>query len=241
MSIVIPAYNEANRLPATIERIIAYSSVASNDVKEVIVVDDGSRDLTHSIARSFLTRSPKVRVVGYTQNSGKGYAIRRGVMEAAGDLVLITDADLSTPIEELAKLRAAIDDGYDVAIGSRALDQATVKVSQGRLRQGMGRTFNRILRSISGIPFHDTQCGFKLLRASAAKKIFLEASVDRFAWDVEMLLLASRFGYRVSEVAVLWFNSDDSRVHIVRDSSRMLLDVGRVVRRVGRWQEPPKR
>jgi len=237
---VIPSYNEANRLPATIERIIAYSSVESNDVREVIIVDDGSRDLTHSVARSLLSLSPKIRVIGYTQNSGKGYAIRRGVMEASGDLVLISDADLSTPIEELAKLRNAMAKGVEIAIGSRAVDRSTVKVSQGRLRQGMGITFNRIVRRISGIPFLDTQCGFKLLRTEAATKIFREATVDRFAWDVEMLLLASRFGFRVSEVPVLWYNSDDSRVHILRDSSRMLWDILRLVRRVGRWQDPSK-
>lgn len=235
---MIPAYNEANRLPATIERIIAYSTESFARIAEVIIVDDGSRDLTNSVARSYSHRSALVRVVGYTENSGKGYAIRRGVMEASGDLVLITDADLSTPIEELPKLHSRVEAGDDVAIGSRALDRTTVKVSQGRLRQGMGITFNRIMRMISGIPFHDTQCGFKLLRRSAAREIFQKATVDRFAWDVEMLLLASRCGYKVSEVPVLWFNSDDSRVHIVRDSSRMLWDVVRIVRRVGRWEKP---
>ena len=240
MSIVIPAFNEANRLPATIERIIAYSNDASNNVAEIIVVDDGSRDLTHSVARSFLATSEKLRVIGYTQNSGKGYAIRRGVMEANGDLVLITDADLSTPIEELSRLLPFTGSGHDVVIGSRALDRSSVKVAQGWLRQGMGITFNTLLRFLSGLPFRDTQCGFKLLEREAARKIFLEATVDRFAWDVEMLLLASKFGLRVAEVPVLWFNSDDSRVHIIRDSSRMLWDVWRIVRRVGRWKNPPK-
>jgi len=238
---VIPAYNEASRLPATIERIIAYSSDPENHVREVIIVDDGSRDLTHSIARSFRARSEKVRVVGYTENSGKGYAIRRGVMEASSDLVLISDADLSTPIEELEKLRVSLESGFDIAIGSRALDRSTVKISQGTIRQGMGMTFNLVLRAIGGIPFRDTQCGFKLLRKRTAKAIFLEATVDRFAWDVEMLLLASKLGYQVTEVPVLWFNSGDSRVRLVRDSSQMLWDIMRIVFRVGRWKQPPDR
>lgn len=237
LSIVIPAFNEERRLEPTLRKLLDFANRQSAlSVREIIVVDDGSRDATATVARRASRESNLIRPVLYLENAGKGYAIRRGIVESVADLVLVTDADLSTPVDELGKLLAAVEAGADVAIGSRGVEPGTVKVAQGRLRRTMGLTFNRLVQTITGLPFHDTQCGFKLFRREAAKEIFREAVIDRFAWDVEVLLLASRMRYRVAEVPVEWFNSEDSRVHIVRDSFAMLRDVARITARVGRWR-----
>lgn len=237
ISIVIPAYNEENRLPATLRALTAYAG-AHPEIAEVVVVDDGSRDNTAAVVRAYAHTDPRVRLVGYSANGGKGYAIRRGVIETRGDLVLISDADLSTPIDELETLRSALAD-HEIVIGSRALDESLVTVRQSWYRQTMGKTFNRIMRAITGVPFLDTQCGFKLLTRDAARTVFTESTVDRFAYDVEMLILASRHGFRVAEVPVRWVNSPDSRVSIVRDASRMLFDLLAVRGRLGRYRTRP--
>lgn len=236
LSIVIPAYNEAGRLPETLERIERFAS-ENGWIAEVIIVDDGSRDETALLADIACRRNPLFHLVTYRQNGGKGYAIRRGVMEATGEAILISDADLSTPLPEAKKLLAHISSA-DVVIGSRAVDESLVRVRQAWYRQRMGKIYNVLMRTITGLPFQDTQCGFKLLSSPVAKRIFREASVDRFAWDVEMLVLACRFGYTVREVPVEWVNSPDSRVRVVRDSSRMLLDTLRVRWRVGKAHCP---
>ncbi len=234
ISIVIPAYNEALRLPKTLETIGAYAETGTVDITEVIVVDDGSRDPTAEVSRKGQA-GLEVRCVSYRENAGKGYAIRRGVIEAKGDLVLISDADLSTPIEEVEKLLAALDEA-DVAIGSRAVDRSLIRVSQPWYRDRMGRVFNWLLRSITGVPFSDTQCGFKLLPAAEAREIFAVAIVDGFAWDVELLLLAGRWNLKIAEVPVLWFNSPQSRVSIIGDPLKMLRDVIRLRLRLGAFR-----
>lgn len=235
ISVVIPAYNEERRLPESVRKVAAYMR-ENPRVREIILVDDGSRDGTAALIRRFARELPGVRGVSYFPNGGKGYAIRRGVLEATPGLaVLITDADLSTPIEDLEKLTAALAD-HDVAIGSRALEASRIGVRQAWYRQMMGKTFNRLMRAITGVPFEDTQCGFKLFSARAAKAVFAEAAVDRFAYDVEALVLASRLGFSVAEVPVRWNNDADSKVRIVRDSSRMLLDVLRIRRRLGPYR-----
>lgn len=216
-------------MPDTLKTLTSFAR-KHPQVAEVIIVDDGSLDSTAWIARH--SGEPMVRAISYWPNAGKGYAVRRGVMEAHGDQVLLTDADLSTPIEELSKLQAELNDA-DIVIGSRAVDSSLVRVRQAWYRQAMGKTFNRITRGLTGLPFQDTQCGFKLLRRGAARAVFSEAVVDRFAFDVEMLLLAHHLGFRVVEVGVAWVNSPASRVHIVRDSFRMLVDTLRVRRRLG--------
>jgi len=236
-SIVIPAYNEAQRLPATLRTLLDFAANHKGEIEEILVVDDGSSDETSAVARKVEKESPLVRLIHYRDNGGKGYAIRRGVVEARGDLILLSDADLSTPITELDRLRSRIDSA-PIVIGSRALDTSMVKVPQRWYRQQMGRIFNRIMRRLTGLPFGDTQCGFKLLRRDVAREIFPLATIDRFAWDVEMLMIADTRGYSVIEVPVLWFNSPDSRVHIIRDSARMLIDVIGIRRRLGRRKAP---
>ncbi len=233
-SVVIPAYNEEKRLPSTLDRVLSFEGVRCK-ITQIVVVDDGSSDLSATTARRAGAGDDRVHVVSYSPNAGKGYAIRRGVVEASAETILLCDADLSTPIEDLEKLAPLLDE-YDIVIGSRALDVSTVAKKQPWYRQLMGKTFNRIMRTVTGLPYLDTQCGFKLMTRNAALSIFSEAVVDRFAYDVEMLMIAARLGLRVKEVPVIWINSDDSRVRIVRDSSRMLFDIVRTRMRLGRMR-----
>lgn len=231
LSIVIPVFNEERRLPETIKRIEEFQSGFDHPT-EIIFVDDGSADRSGEILKVATGRRDGWRLVSYSPNAGKGYAVRRGIMEATGTRILISDADLSTPLIEIESLLAAVK-GADIVIGSRAVDETSVKLAQPSYRQSMGKTFNRLMRMITGLPFRDTQCGFKLFSVDAAKTVAHRATVDRFAWDVEFLMLACREGYRIEEVPVLWFNSPESRVRIVRDSFRMLVDLVRMRIRIG--------
>jgi dolichyl-phosphate beta-glucosyltransferase len=211
LTIVIPAYNEETRLPASLGAIAAYLAARpSAPSLEVLVVDDGSTDATASRAEEAARRHGLVfRVLRLPENRGKGAAVRAGCLEAAGRLILVSDADFSTPIYEWEKLAAA---DAPVAIGSRGLDETLVKERQPFFRQAMGKLFNRLVRLVAIPGIRDTQCGFKLFTREAAREIFSRARVDRFAYDVEALLLARRLGFAIAEVPVLWFNSADSRV-----------------------------
>ena len=230
LTVVIPAYNEERRLPGTLARIAAYADKAGLTA-EILVVDDGSADSTARIASEFL-KGRRGRVVRNPGNRGKGFSVRRGVMEAEGRWVLLTDADLSAPIEEHAGLaEAARSYDVDVAIGSRALAGSRIEVRQNALRQTMGKTFNRVIRLMTGLPFHDTQCGFKLMDRDRVRPIFAKMVVDRFAFDVEFLYLCMRFGLKVREVPVVWRNAPGSKVSLVGDPVNMLMDVARV-----RWR-----
>jgi dolichyl-phosphate beta-glucosyltransferase len=215
LSIVIPAYNEERRLPASLGAIAAYLAARPSAPRvEVLVVDDGSSDATGARAEEAARRHAlSLRVLRLSANRGKGAAVRTGCLEAAGSLVLVSDADFSTPIYEWEKLAAA---GAPVAIGSRALDEALVKERQPFFRQAMGKLFNRLVRLVAVPGIRDTQCGFKLFTQEAAREIFSRTKVDRFAYDVEALLLARQLGYAIAEVPVLWFNSADSRVTLLR-------------------------
>jgi dolichyl-phosphate beta-glucosyltransferase len=195
---------------------------------EVIVVDDGSRDATAAVTREVAARDRRVRVVSLEANRGKGMAVRRGVLEATGEWILFSDADLSTPIEEVETLAARLREGFDVAIGSRSLRGARVDVRQPWYREAMGKIFNRIVRLLAVRGFIDTQCGFKCFRREAARAIFERARIDRFAFDVEAIVIAGRLGLRVAEVPIRWANEPNSRVAIVRDSARMLVDLARI-------------
>jgi len=230
LSIVVPAYNEEARLPATLAEIAAWMEARHLDA-EILVVDDGSRDRTAEIAGEAL-RGRRGRVLRNGENRGKGYSVRHGVLEAAGRFVLLTDADLSTPITEYDKVAAWVrDHDLDVAIGSRALPGSDVQQRQGLLRQTMGRVFNRIIRALTGLPFRDTQCGFKLLDRERTRPLFEKMVVDRFAFDVELLFLCRRFGLTVREVPVIWRNAPGSKVSILGDPLNMIYDVLRV-----RWR-----
>ena len=230
LSIVVPAYNEQARLAATLSGIAGYLDAGGIDA-EIVVVDDGSKDGTADVATKAL-RGRRGSVAQNGENRGKGYSVRRGVLEAHGRFVLMTDADLSTPIEEHAKLAAVLRDrDLDVVIGSRALPDSDVQVRQGRVRETMGRGFNTIIRTLTGLTFRDTQCGFKLMDRERVTPIFRKMVVDRFAFDVELLFLCARFGLSVADVPVRWRDAPGSKVSIVADPLNMITDVLRV-----RWR-----
>ena len=225
LSIVIPAYNEEQRLGPTLARILEWGRDRSI---EVVVSDDGSRDRTREVAAA-----AGVRVVGYAKNRGKGSAVRTGMLAADGARVLMCDADLATPIEELDKLGAELDRGADLAIGSRALDRSLIEERQHPMRELMGRTFNGIVRLLVLGGIKDTQCGFKLFTRAAAQDLFGRATVDGFAFDVEILWLA-RGRFRIAEVPVVWRHVEESKVSPGTDAMRMFADVIKLRLRHGR-------
>jgi dolichyl-phosphate beta-glucosyltransferase len=200
ISIIIPAYNEEKRLPATLSRIEQYLAASNWEFAEIVVVDDGSRDETAKAAEA-----AGVRVLRNPGNRGKGYSVRHGILAAKGEWALFTDADLSSPIEELERLWGAAEREHaPVVIGSRAVDRSMVGVHQPFFREAMGRFFNLTMRAVTGLPFHDTQCGFKLFEIAAAREIFRRQTLDGFGFDVEVLYIASHLGYRTLEVPVRW-------------------------------------
>ncbi len=213
LSVVIPAYNEAERLPRSLERILVYLA-AWGGSHEVLVIDDGSSDATAERARG--AAGDLVRVLQNPGNRGKGYSVRRGMLAARGARRLMTDADLSTPIEDLASLMARMDEGVPVVIGSRALSESKIEVHQPWYRENMGRVFNLFVRLLLTPALHDTQCGFKLFSAEAAEAVFRLARMDGFVFDVEALFLAQRHGLRVDEVPVTWRNDAASRVGLLK-------------------------
>jgi dolichyl-phosphate beta-glucosyltransferase len=227
LSVVIPAYNEAERLPLTLERVCSYLDRAHPD-HELIVVDDGSADGTTEAARKALAARSRSRVLTLPENRGKGAAVRAGMLAARGRRVLFSDADLSTPIEEEARLAEALARGADVAIGSRAHPASRITRAQGSVRESMGRTFNVLVRLIGLSRFRDTQCGFKMFTREAAQTVFSRARIDGFAFDVEVLLLAARARLRIEEVPVEWRNDPASRLHMIFDSARMLRELVRI-------------
>ena len=222
LSVVIPAYNEARRLGPSLDRVAAYLG-ARELSHEILVVDDGSTDATGSLVRNH--SAPGLRLLEQGENRGKGAALRRGVAESRGARVLLCDADLSTPIEELPALERRLDDGADLALGSRGLPDSDVRLHQPFYRELMGKTFNWIIRLLGVRGIRDTQCGFKLLDGGVARRLFAELQTERFAYDVELVWLARRQGHRVEEVGVTWVNSPDSRVSLLFDSAAMLRDV----------------
>jgi glycosyltransferase involved in cell wall biosynthesis len=218
ISIIIPAYNEAQRLPATMRKVLEYLGRSAWDFAEIVVVDDGSRDGTAEAARA-----AGARVLRNPGNRGKGYTVRHGMLEARGEWALFTDADLSAPIEELDKLwSAAASAQAQVAIGSRALDRSLIGVHQPFFRESMGRVFNLAMRVTTGLPFHDTQCGFKLFEARAAREIFGRQRLEGFGFDVEVLYIARRLGYRAVEVPVRWNNVEGTKVSLWRGMTAFL-------------------
>jgi dolichyl-phosphate beta-glucosyltransferase len=209
LTVVIPAYNEASRLPRTLERVRGYLDAQRADY-ELLVVDDGSQDDTAARARA--AGGPRLVLVSNDGNRGKGYSVRRGMLAARGRRRLMSDADLSTPIEELPRLAARMDEGYDVVIASRALPGSRIEVHQPFYRENMGRLFNLLVRLAVVPGLRDTQCGFKLFSAAAAEAAFSASRLDGFAFDVEALYLARRRGFRIAELPVVWRNDAATRV-----------------------------
>lgn len=231
ISIVIPAYNEQQRLPATLDAVLAYLSRRFSGFAEIVVVDDGSLDATAQVVEEYARRHPLVRLLKNPGNRGKGYSVRHGVLDARGDWILFSDADLSAPIEELDKLYAeAQRQNADVAIGSRALDRSLIGIHQSVVREYAGRCFNLMMQLLTGLRFWDTQCGFKLFRRDAAQEIFRRQRIERFGFDVEVLFIARLLGYKSIEVPVRWNHAEGTKVSMFRDSVNMLLDLLRIRR-----------
>lgn len=232
LSIVIPAYNEAKRLPRTLERVHAYLQdavkrwqVEMDDV-EVIVVDDGSTDGTSELARTFSDKFPNFQVLRHSPNRGKGYAVKRGMLTARGRFRLFSDADLSTPIDEIDKMLPLLLSGeVDIVIASRGLPQSQLLVRQPWYREMLGRLFNLVVQALATPGIWDTQCGFKLFRGDVADRLFKLQTLDGFAFDVEVLYLARKFRYRIAEVPVRWLNDPNTKVQTLKHGMQMLRDL----------------
>lgn len=227
LSIVIPAYNEESRIAPTIREVVTYCR-DSGRVFEVIIVDDGSRDETSTVGRSLAEEFPEVRLIRLAANHGKGYAVRSGVVNALGQIVLFADADGATPIAEIERLEGALASGADVAIGSRAIHAQGVRVQAKTYRRIMGRTFHRMVEFLADAGVKDTQCGFKLFPSAVAHDLFSRMRMNGFSFDVELLMMARRRGYRVAEVAVNWSHKPGSKVNLTWDSIRMARDLFRI-------------
>jgi dolichyl-phosphate beta-glucosyltransferase len=227
LSVVIPAYNETARLGKTLPAVVDYLRQSFPD-GELIVVDDGSSDETADLARTVFQNAGSLRssVISYKSNLGKGRAVRLGLLAARGDVALFSDADLSTPIAEAPKLVEPIVNGqYDITFGSRALDRRLIGVHQSWRREQGGRVFNLVVRIATGMPFWDTQCGFKAFRMSVCRPLIEAATVDRFGFDVELLYLAFRAGLNLKEIPVRWDHNEGSKVTLFSDSFKMVNEV----------------
>jgi len=230
-SIIIPAYNESQRIIASLDKIIAYAAEQDWGA-EIIVVNDGSRDNTAELVREYAKKHPMVKLIENPGNRGKGYTVRNGMMHAHGDILLFTDADLSSPIEESRKLFAAIDKGADVTFGSRWLQAELQTERQPLYRQVFGRIFNLLLRIILGLKYKDTQCGFKAFTRKAAHQIFTRQMIDRWGFDPEILFLAEKYGFKVAEVPVEWAHDNRSKINPVTDGAKMFMEMLKV-----RWAD----
>jgi len=241
-SIVIPAYNEAARIPATLREVV--ECIRKNGwFAEVIVVDDGSSDATAEVVRSFAATAPEVRLMQNPGNRGKGYSVRSGLLQAHGEVVMFTDADLSAPMEEAQGLFGAIAGGADIAIGSRWLERTRQTIRQPLYRQVFGRCFNGVTRFVMGLPFADTQCGFKAFTRAAAQTVFQLQTIERWGFDPEILFIALKRGYRIQEVPVSWAHDERSRISYLKDGMKMLQEIA-IVRwnaLLGRYSKPVER
>lgn len=236
-SVVVPAYNEAQRILPSLERIFTYMD-EHHPEHEVLMVDDGSTDATMGKVRDRFGGRPTLHLLSYGTNRGKGYAVRYGTAQAQGDLVLFTDADLSTPIEDMEILLSELQRGYDIVIGSRAHAQAEIRTHQPLYRESAGKLFNVLVRLVVGGPFHDTQCGFKLFRRETVVPILPHLQIDRWAFDVELIAIAQALGLKVAEVPVVWSNSPTSTVGL-RQGAQAFVDLLRIRQRARRLSTRP--
>jgi len=224
LSIVIPAYNESARIEAALDRVFLCIDEQNWDA-EVLVVDDGSTDDTAALVEDWMDFFPRLHLIKNPGNRGKGYSVRNGLLQASGSIVIFTDADLSAPMIEGERLIAAINGGADVAIGSRWMDRARQTIHQPLYRQFFGRCFNAVTRTVMGLPFKDTQCGFKAFRREAAQVIFRLQTIERWGFDPELLFIARKLGFRVTEVPVTWGHDERSRMSYLKDGLKMLEDM----------------
>ena len=226
-SVILPAYNESARIAGTLDKLLAHAAQRGWSV-EVIVVNDGSSDDTAAIVREYASKHAVLRLLENPGNRGKGYSVRNGMLHARGDILLFSDADLSSPIEEADKLFAAIAQGADIAIGSRWMDRSLQIRRQPLHRRIFGRIFNLALRIILGLQYQDTQCGFKAFTRRSAQAVFPLQKIERWGFDPELLYLARKFGFNVSEVPVAWSHREGTRIHPLRDGIRMFGELLRV-------------
>jgi glycosyltransferase involved in cell wall biosynthesis len=227
LSIVIPAYNESARIEQTLERVMSCVEKQGWDA-EVLVVDDGSTDRTPQVIHRWMERYPRLHLIQNEGNRGKGYSVRNGLLQAVGEVVMFTDADLSAPMEEAERLLAAIADGADVAIGSRWMDKTRQTIHQPLYRRFFGRCFNWVTRMVMGLPFKDTQCGFKAFKREAAQVIFRLQRIERWGFDPEILFIARKLGYDIREVPVTWGHDERSRMSYLKDGMKMLEEMAAI-------------
>jgi glycosyltransferase involved in cell wall biosynthesis len=227
LSIVIPAYNESARIEATLASVLECVETRHWNA-EILVVDDGSTDTTVAIVQQWMARNPHLHLIKNPGNCGKGYSVRNGLLQAAGDIAMFTDADLSAPIEEAERLLEAIDAGADVAIGSRWLDKQKQTVHQPLYRRFFGRCFNWVTRKVIGLPFKDTQCGIKAFRRDAAQTIFRLQTIERWGFDPEILFIARKLKYKIAEVPVTWGHDERTRISYLKDGMQMLQEMGQI-------------
>jgi glycosyltransferase involved in cell wall biosynthesis len=238
LSIVIPAYNESARLEGTLKLVMGCIERQQWDA-EVLVVDDGSTDVTTDIVHHWMEKNPRLHLIKNEGNRGKGFSVRNGLLQAAGEIVMFTDADLSAPMEEAERLISAIHDGADVAIGSRWLEKTRQTIHQPLYRRFFGRCFNWVTRMVMGLPFRDTQCGFKAFKRSAAQVIFRLQRIERWGFDPEILFIAQKLGYDIREVPVTWGHDERSRMSYLKDGMKMLEEMAviRANSMAGRYDE----
>ena len=241
LSVVVPAYNEERRLPSLLQALdrsfAGILETTSMHLVQVIVVDDGSTDGTADVVRRFEGLDGKLAMIRFPANRGKGAAVQAGMLAARGDRALMTDADMSTPLDDVVALSRAVDEGADLAIGSRAMQESLVLVHQPLVRERLGKGFNIALRLATGLPWRDTQCGFKLFRLQTTRPLFAAQRINGFAFDAELCVNAHRLGLRLVEVPVRWSNHADTRVRLV-SSIRMAVDILRIARSTHRPWAP---
>lgn len=224
LSIIIPAYNESARIGATLHRVL--SCVRERGWRaEVLVINDGSTDDTAAIVQDWARTHPELHLIENEGNCGKGFSVRNGLLQATGSIVMFTDADLSSPIEEAERLFEAIRAGADVAIGSRWLDRQKQTKHQPLYRRFFGRCYNWLTRTVMGLPYKDTQCGFKAFRREAAQCIFRLQTIERWGFDPEILFIAQKLHLRIVEVPVTWGHDERSRISYLRDGTQMLREM----------------